>query len=140
MGNEQKEMAAAISAAAAAATDVESKAAAAVPTEKTTIASRMMQLEAVEFRFAPPKHEGSMRGSLGLFGEDGGLLEVWTCSKTVTAVLTAISEDETLTKEQRELKAHRYALTLVLSWVTAQNGDVMQIVSESRNFSNGFSF
>lgn len=137
MGNEQKEMAAAISAAT---TDVESKAAAAVPTEKITIASRMIQLEAVEFRFAPPKREGSTRGSLGLFDEDGGLLEAWTCSKTVTAVLTAISEDETLTKEQRELKAHRYALTLVLSWVTAQNGDVMQIVSESRDFSNGFSF
>lgn len=137
MGNKKsKQLAAEI----AAETDVKPVAAAAVPTEKTTIASRMNTLAAVEFRFAPPKRKGSMRGSLGLFDEDGGLIEAWTCSKTVTAVLTAISTDETLTKEQRELKAHRYALTLVLSWVTAQNGDVMQIVSESRDFSNGFSF
>jgi len=111
-----------------------------VPTESVTLASRMMHVDAQEMRYTAPKREGSERGSLGLFDEDGGLIEVWTCSKTVSRALEKLNADASLTEEAKRVKAHRYANTLVLMWVTAQNGDVMRIVSESRDFSNAFCF
>ncbi len=114
--------------------------AAAVPEEKITLTSRMQELEASRFSFAAPKKREGTRGSLGLFDDKGGLLEVWTCSETVTAAIMAIRADTALTEEQKKAKANRYAYTLVLMWVTAKNGDVMQIVSESRDFSSGFFF
>ena len=113
---------------------------AAVPTETVTLAARMSIIDAQEMRYTASKREGSERGSLGLFDEDGGLLEVWTCSKTVSHAFEKLIADTTLTEEAKRIKAHRYANTLVLMWVTAQNGDVMQIVSESRDFSNAFCF
>lgn len=135
MENNSKLFAAAV----AAATDVEPAAApAAAPTDRVYLSREMAEIGASRFEFAPPVK--GVRGTLGLFDEDGGMLEFWTCSKTITEKLTAISSDASLTKEQKEVKAHRYACTLVLMWVTAQNGDVVRMLGESRDFSNGFSF
>ncbi len=126
----------------AAATDVEPVAATdAAPTEKVYLSTEMTEIAASNFTFAPPKK--GVRGSLGLFDDHGGLLEVWTCSETITKKLMAIYTDTTLTQEQKEAAAHKYARTLVIMWVTPKTGDdrtPFQMLGESRDFSNGFSF
>lgn len=122
---EMNEKAAQKAAEIAAATEVEPVAAAAanaVPTEKTTIASRMDELAATNFTFCPPKSESSVRGSLVLLSEQGAPLEVWTCSKTVTAKLMAITTDVTLEENARKATAHQYAYSLVLMWNRPKRG------------------
>lgn len=125
----------------AAETDVKPVAAAAVPTERVTLATEMTEIGASRFTFAPPKK--GVRGSLGLFDAGGGLLEVWTCSETITKKLMAIEADATLTEEAKRMKANRYAYTLVIMWVTPKKGDDLtpfRMLGESRDFSEGFSF
>lgn len=108
------------------------------PSDRQTLSSHMADVYATSFKFSEPKL--GERGSLGLFDEFDGLVEVWTCSRTITARLRAINNDATLSDEQRKAAAHKYAKTLVLMWVTAENGEVFQILGESRDFSNAFSF